>query len=119
MRPNFGNLIANILGRRFLRHCHREMRTLAPDPKPVVARIRDHAQQVFDESVATLPDRQTRMIHAYCSLVLAAFREIRAVTDDDANAMPLRARPFSKPWKGLGDGCSNFGFGSCETRLAF
>jgi hypothetical protein len=105
MRLKFGNLIANVLGHIFLRHCRREMRELTPNPIPVVARIRDHAQRVFDASVATLPDPQARMIYVYCSLVLAAFREIRAVTSDDACAYAVTRTVFQQtlngPWRWL------------------
>jgi L-2-amino-thiazoline-4-carboxylic acid hydrolase len=103
MQPDFGNLVANVLGRRFLRHCRREIRAFAPDPIPVVARIRSRAQAVFDASAATRPDPQARMIHAYCSLVLAAFREIRAMTNDEARAYAFARTVFQQtlegPWR--------------------
>ena len=94
MRFHFGNLIANVLGHAFLRHCRRELCELTPDSEPVAARIREHAQRVFDARKATMPDPQARMIYVYCSLVLAAFREARAVTGDDARAYAFARTVF-------------------------
>ena len=74
-----------------------------PDVEGIVARIRDHAQQVFDARVVTHPDPQARVIYAYCSLVLAAFREIRAATDDAASAYAFTRAVFQqsleRPWR--------------------
>ena len=83
MRLRFGNPVINVL--------------------LLVARIRDHTQQVFDASVAALPDPQARVIYAYCSLLLATFREIRAETGDPAGAYAFARTVFQqtleRPWR--------------------
>ena len=107
MRLQFGNPVINVLGYFFLRNCRRELRRKAPgaeqpDANLLVARIREHTQQVFDASVA-LPDQQARVICAYCSLLLAAFREFRAETGDAAGAYAFTRTAFQKtlerPWR--------------------
>ena len=105
MRLKFGNPVINVLGYFFLRNCRRELRGKAPDVELLVARIRDHTQQVFDASVAALPDSQARVIYAYCSLMLAAFREFRADTGDSAGAYAFARTVFQqtleRPWRWL------------------
>jgi hypothetical protein len=101
MRLRFGNLIINVLGYFFLRNCHRELRMKTPGAEPhdadlLVARIRDHTQQVFDASAMALPDPKARAIYAYCSLVLAAFREFRAETGDEAGAYAFARAVFQR-----------------------
>src|SRR5262245_1032967 len=107
MRLQFGNPIINVLGYFFMRNCRRELQRKAPGAELpganlLVTRIRDHTQQVFDASVMTLPDSQARVIYAYCSLVLAAFREIRAETGDAAGAYAFARTVFQqtleRPW---------------------
>src|SRR5262245_15825743 len=108
MRLQFGNPVINFLGYFFLRNCRRELRERArdaelPDADLLVARIRDHTQRVFDANVAALPDPQARAIYAYCSLMLAAFREFRAETGDDAGAYAFARtvfqRTLERPWR--------------------
>ena len=103
MRLRFGNPVINILGHFFLRNCRRELQGKAPDAELVVARVRDHTQQVFDASLAALPDKQARVIYAYCSLLLAAFREVRAETGDDVYAYAFARKVFQRtlelPWQ--------------------
>jgi hypothetical protein len=108
MRLKFGNMIFNVLGYFFLRNCRRELRMKTPGAELraadlLVTRIRDHTQQVFDKSVAALPDPKARVIHAYCSLVLAAFREFRAETGDAAGAYAFARAVFQqtleRPWR--------------------
>jgi hypothetical protein len=110
MRLRFGNLIINVLGYFFLRNCRRELQRKAPgaelpDADLLVPRIRDHTQQVFDASVIALRDPQARVIYAYCSLLLAAFREIRADTGDEAGAYAFAhtvfQRTLERPWRWL------------------
>jgi L-2-amino-thiazoline-4-carboxylic acid hydrolase len=101
MRLQFGNLIINVLGYFFLRNCRRELRRKAPDAEQpdadlLVARIRDHTQQVFDASATALPDPQARVIFAYCSLLLAAFQEFRAETSDEAGAYAFARTVFQQ-----------------------
>ena len=96
MGIQFGNPVINILGYFFMRNCRRELRRKAPDADLLVARIRDHTQQVFDRSVMALPDPQARVIYAYCSLLLAAFREFRAETGDDAGAYAFARLVFQQ-----------------------
>ncbi|MGH9769379.1 MAG: L-2-amino-thiazoline-4-carboxylic acid hydrolase [Blastocatellia bacterium] len=96
MRLQFGKPVINVLGYFFLRNCRRELQGKAPDAEVIVARIRNHTQQVFDESMATPPDPQARVIYAYCSLVLAAFREFRAETGDAASAYAFARTVFQR-----------------------
>src|SRR5262247_2592992 len=101
MRLKFGNPVVNVLGYFFLRNCRRELQRKAPgagllDTDLLVARIRDHTQQVFDASATALPDPQARVIYAYCSLLLAAFREFRAETSDAAGAYAFARTVFQK-----------------------
>jgi hypothetical protein len=55
--------------------------------------------------VAALPDPKARVIRAYCSLLLAAFREIRAETEDAAYAYDFARTVFQqtleRPWRWL------------------
>jgi hypothetical protein len=110
MRLRFGNLIINVIGYFFMRNCRRELQKKAPgaelrDTELLVARIRDHTQRVFDASVTALPDPQARVIYAYCSLVLAAFREFRAETGDAGGAYAFARTVFQqtleRPWRWL------------------
>src|SRR5215471_14891398 len=105
MRLRFGNPVIDILGYFFLRNCRRELQGRASGAELVVARIRDHTQRVFNASLAALPDKQARVIYAYCSLLLAAFREIRAETGDDAYAYAFARtvfqRTLERPWRRL------------------
>ncbi len=101
MRLRFGNPVINVVGFFFLRNCRRELKANAAGAEAagaeiIVARIRDHAQRVFDASVKTLPDPQARAIYAYCSLTLAAFRETRAETGDDAVAYAFTRTVFQR-----------------------
>ena len=101
MRLQFGNPVINVLGYFFIRNCRRELRRKAPgaelsDADLLVARIRDHTQQVFDRSAMALPDPQARVIYAYCSLLLAAFREFRAETGDAAGAYAFAGKVFQQ-----------------------
>ena len=101
MRLQFGNPVTNVLGYFFIRNCRRELRRKAPgaelsDADLLVARIRDHTQQVFDRSAMALPDPQARVIYAYCSLLLAAFREFRAETGDAAGAYAFAGKVFQQ-----------------------
>jgi hypothetical protein len=105
MRLKFGNPVINVLGYFFLRNCRRELRRKAPgagqpDSDLLVARIRDHTQLVFEASVQALPDPQARAIYAYCSLVLAAFREFRAETGDAAGAYAFARTVFQQTLEG-------------------
>jgi hypothetical protein len=100
---HFGNVIANLIGHKFLWHARRALRALTPDAKAAVARIREHAQAVFDDGGAQRPDAQAHIIHAYCSLVLAAFRECRVLTNDEARAYAFARQVFEQtlagPWR--------------------
>jgi L-2-amino-thiazoline-4-carboxylic acid hydrolase-like protein len=101
MRLQFGNPVINVLGYFFIRNCRRELRRKAPSAELpnadlLAARIRDHTQQVFDRSVMALSDPQSRAIYAYCSLLLAAFREFRAETGDAAGAYAFAGTVFQQ-----------------------
>jgi hypothetical protein len=100
MPLHFGNFSANVMGHKFLWHCRRELRALTPAAQAGAARIRQHAQQVFDASAALRTDPQARIIHAYCALVLAAFRESRALTHDDARAYAFARTVFAQTLAG-------------------
>jgi hypothetical protein len=63
------------------------------DDVPAVERdIRREAQALFDERVATLPDKQARVILAMCSLVLASYRAIHQRTRDPNVLVQLQSR---------------------------
>jgi hypothetical protein len=105
MRLRFGNPVINILGYFFLRNCRRELQVTTPGAELIVSRIRDHAQRVFDASLTSLPDKQARVIYAYCSLLLAAFRETLAETGDEVYAYGFARKVFHQtlelPWQWL------------------
>ncbi|HEU0184772.1 MAG TPA: L-2-amino-thiazoline-4-carboxylic acid hydrolase [Blastocatellia bacterium] len=105
MRLRFGNPVINIVGHFFLRNCRRELREKALNAGLLVERIRDHTQRVFDASAVALPDKQAGVIYAYCSLLLAAFREIRAETGDEAYAYQFARKvlqqTLERPWRWL------------------
>lgn len=88
--------MSNVWSYFFLRNCHQLLEALSPNVSAVVARIRNDAQQVFDAKAATAPDPKTRVIYAYCSLVLAAFRQVRAETGDVAEAYDFAKQAFQK-----------------------
>jgi hypothetical protein len=96
MSLRFGNPVINVAGYFFLRNCRRELQGKALDAGLLTARIRDHTQQVFDASAISLPDKQAGVIYAYCSLLLAAFREIRAETGDEVYAYAVAGRIFQQ-----------------------
>lgn len=67
----------------------------------MTARIGDQAQQVFDDYLPSLPDAQARPMAAYCSLVLATFRDVRAATNDEAQAYELTRAVLQQSLKRL------------------
>ena len=89
-------MISNWWGRSFLKHCRRELRSHVSDPAAVVTRIRDHAERVYQKSAENEPNKKTRAVYAYCSLVLAAFREIRSETGDEPQAFHVARTAFHK-----------------------
>jgi hypothetical protein len=105
MALRFGNPVINMVGYFFLRNCRRELQGKSSDTELLVARIRDHTQQVFDASAVGLPDKQAGVIYAYCSLILGAFREVRAETGDEAYAYAFARKVFQqtleRPWRWL------------------
>lgn len=94
MYVRFGNPVSNVWSYFFLRNCRRLLEPLTSDAGAVEARIRNEAQQVFDAKASTTPDPKTNLIYAYCSLVLAAFRQVRAETGDVAGAYDLAKQAF-------------------------
>lgn len=96
MYVRFGNPVSNVWSYFFLRNCRRLLEPLSPNASAVMARIRHDAQQVFDAKAATAPDSKAKLIYAYCSLVLAAFRQVRAETGDVAGAYDLAKQAFQK-----------------------
>lgn len=94
MYVQFGNLVSNVWSYFFLRNCRRLLEPLSPNASALVARIRNDAQQVFDAKAGTAPDPKAKVIYAYCSLVLAAFRQARAETGELAGAYDFAKQAF-------------------------
>lgn len=102
MKVAFGSLQANGWGRTFLRHLGREIRASLPgEPGPVLERVRDAAQQLFDAESSSLPDKQGRMILGMCAVVLAAYRELGTLTGDAQRAYSLVEAAFRKSYQTL------------------
>ena len=78
------------------------------ETRPVIERVRDAAQQLFDAESQSLPDKQAHMILGMCAVVLAAYRELVAVTDDAQRAYTIVDAAFRKSYQTL----SKFMYGS-------
>ncbi len=87
MRVAFGSFTANAWGSRFLRQFAVELPTTPEDRRRILVRTRGAAQQFLREKRGTLPDRKARLIYGLCSLVLAGYREVLALTGDPARAV--------------------------------
>lgn len=102
MKVAFGSLQANGWGKTFLRHLGREIGASLPgEPRPVLERVRDAAQQLSDAKSPSLPDKQGRMILAMCVVVLAAYRELGTLTGDAQRAYSLVEAAFRKSYQTL------------------
>ena len=102
MKVAFGSLQANGWGKTFLRHLGREIEASLPgEPRPVLERVRDAAQQLFDAESSSLPDKQGRMILGMCVVVLAAYRELGTLTGDAQRAYSLVEAAFRKSYQTL------------------
>ena len=102
MKVAFGSLQANGWGKTFLRHLGREIGASLPgEPGPVLERVRDAAQQLFDAESPSLPDKQGRMILAMCVVVLAAYRELGTLTGDAQRAYGLVEAAFRQSYQTL------------------
>ena len=77
MRVRFKSFGANLWARAFLRNCRREMRPFVADVRRADRAICGRAQELFDDRMDSLPDKQARQILGMCSLVLAA-SEVRS-----------------------------------------
>ena len=103
MKVSFGSLQANSWGNTFLRHLRKEVEvTLPAETRPVLERVRDAAQQLFDAESQSLPDKQAHMILGMCAVVLAAYRELVTVTDDAQRAYTIVDAAFRKSYQTLG-----------------
>ena len=102
MKVSFGSLQANSWGNTLLRHLRKEVEvTLPAETRPVLERVRDAAQQLFDAESQSLPDKQAHMILGMCAVVLAAYRELVAVTDDAQRAYTIVDAAFRKSYQTL------------------
>jgi hypothetical protein len=86
--------MANWWGRSFLKHARRELRPIVSDSDALVLRIRDYAQTVYRDAAINEPNKKTRDVFAYCSLVLAAYKETRAETNDSELAFRVARMAF-------------------------
>ena len=90
MRTSFGSGTANAFARRFLRHLTDEVNKVFPgDGRPVVHRVRDAAQALFDARSHGLPDLQARRNLCMCALVLAGYREVLGQAGDPQQALAV------------------------------
>jgi hypothetical protein len=98
MRLKFGTVAANVWGRGFLKSCRKTMTPLVNDMKSLENDIKREAQALFDERVESLPDKQGRMILAMCSLVLAAYRQLKQWIGDPKEAFKAVRMTFKKTY---------------------
>ena len=68
---------------------------------PVLARVRDAAQQLFDGESPSLPDKQGRVILGMCAVVLAVYRKLSTVTVDAQHVYSLVEAAFRKSYQTL------------------
>jgi hypothetical protein len=102
MKVAFGSLQANSWGKTLLRHLGKEIEGILPGKtRPVLERVRDTAQQIFDAENQSLPDKQARMILGMCAVVLAAYRELVAVTEDAQRAYTIVEAAYRKSYQTL------------------
>lgn len=94
MRLKFGSFVASLWATAFLRNCRKVFAPLIA-VNPVEARIRQRAQTLFDEELVSLPDKKGRLILAMCSLVLAAFEELKSQAIQPALAFDAVRRAFA------------------------
>ena len=96
MHVKLSSFMANWWGRSFLKHARRELQPHVSDPNALLARIRNHAQSVYSDAAANESNKKTRDLFAYCSLVLAAFKETRSETNDSQLAFSVARTAFHK-----------------------
>lgn len=90
MRLSFGNLLANMVGKQFLRYFAAEVNKVVPNGSDnLVERTRVAAQALFDRQRQTLPDAQAQMIIGICSLVISGYRELVAETGSSQTAFNI------------------------------
>jgi hypothetical protein len=79
------------------------MKQLVKDVKSLESDIKREARALFDERVESLPDRQGRTILSMCSLVLAAYRQLKQrLGDPDAAFQTVRMafeRTYATPMR--------------------
>ena len=109
MRVAFGTVAANAWGKKFLRKLSSELDAYYANEtrgrqkrQEMLGRVRDTAQQLFDEGKGTLPDKQAHMIRGTCSLVLAAYRIIKDQSHDQQQAFTLVKAAFQRTYQGMG-----------------
>jgi hypothetical protein len=100
MRIRFKSFGANLWARAFLRNCRREMRPLMANARHADQEIRRRAQELFDERVESLPDKQARQILGICSLVLAASEVLEREVAEASAAFDIVRRAFAKTYPG-------------------
>ena len=98
MRLKFGHYAANMWARGFLKNCRRHMKPLVSDMKGLEIDIKRQTQELFDQRVASLPDKKGRMILAMCSLVLASYRLLKQRTNDPSLAFDTVRLSFEQTY---------------------
>lgn len=78
MRSSFGKPGIDWLARMYLRACRRELTYHAILSDIQIATIYSDAIETWSASIETTSDRRTKIIFAFCSLVLATFRTVKS-----------------------------------------
>ena len=65
-------------------------------------KIKRAAQEIFNAREDTLPDRRARLILTMCSLILASYRELLSVMDDEKRAEQIVGKALFQTNQALG-----------------
>ena len=74
------------------------MKPLVGDMKTLEVEIKREAQAIFDDGVGALPDKKGRMILAMCSMVLAAYHQLKHRLDDPSVAFDTVRLTFERTY---------------------
>jgi len=100
MRLAFRSFTANLWARGFMRNFHRVAGPLVSDRWQLETAVRRHAQKLFDDELAALVDKKARLILAMCTLVLAAFEQLKDRLAEPAIAYDAVRRAFAGTYPG-------------------
>jgi len=103
MRLSLGNPFVNAWGKGFLRHLTTELnRTFPNSIQEILERTRLTAQALYDSRSQTLPDRQAGTILGMCSLVLAAYRELKITLGNQQSALDVVKAAVHRNYEAFG-----------------